>query len=49
VSVKQDMDVVGHDHVSMQDVAAKLGAAKDGILGVGGELGVGQPEGAGAS
>jgi hypothetical protein len=38
------MDVVGHDHIGVQLVAAKLGSMHDRIFGVISELWVGQPE-----
>ena len=42
--VQQYMDMVGHDDVSVQLVAAKLGAMLDGILGVIGKLRFREPE-----
>jgi hypothetical protein len=40
---QQDMNMVGHDHERVQLVAAKLGAAQDGIFGVSSNFGIGQP------
>ena len=47
VRVQEDVDMVGHDHVSVQIVAAEIGAAPDGIFGVVCQLGIGQPKRAG--
>jgi hypothetical protein len=44
VWVEKNMDVVGHNHIGVQLVAAKLGSMHDRIFGVSGELRVGQPE-----
>src|SRR5690242_7456505 len=44
VRVEENMDVVGHDHIGVQLVAAKLGAMHDRIFGVSGELRAGQPQ-----
>ncbi len=42
--VQENVDVVGHDDVGVQDEAAEIGTAPDGVFGVVGKLGVGQPE-----
>jgi hypothetical protein len=39
--VQEDMDMVGHDDIGVQDEAAEIGAAPDGVFGVVCELGVG--------
>src|SRR5260370_3302803 len=44
VWVEKNVHVVGHDHIDVQLVAAKLGSMHDRIFGVSGELRVGQPE-----
>jgi hypothetical protein len=40
---QQSVNVVGHDHKSVQFIAAKLGAAQDGAFGVISDFGVGKP------
>jgi len=42
--LQQNVDVVGHDDVSMQHVAAEFGAPNNGIFSIGGNFRVGQPE-----
>ena len=44
VWVEKNVDVVGHDDIGVQLVAAKLGSMHDRTFGVIGELRVGQPE-----
>src|SRR5260370_17205945 len=44
VWVEKNMDVVGHDHIGVQLIAAKFGTMHDRIFGVSGELRAGQPE-----
>ena len=44
IRVEQNVHVIGHDDVSMQQEAAALRAAKDRIFGIVGELRIGQPE-----
>ncbi len=42
--LQQNVDVVGHDYIGVQEVAAEFGAANDGVFGIGGNLWVSQPE-----
>ena len=42
--VEKNVDVVGHDDIGVQFVAAQLGSMHDRIFGVSGELRAGQPE-----
>ncbi len=44
--VQEDMDMIGHEDISVQIVAAKLRAAPDGVFGIARNLRVSQPEGA---
>src|SRR5260370_25023761 len=44
VGVEENMDVVRHDNIGVQLVAAKLGSMHDRVFGVISELRVGQPE-----
>ncbi len=44
IRVEQNVHMIGHDDVSMQQEAAALRSAKDRIFGVVGELRVSQPE-----
>jgi hypothetical protein len=44
VRLKQHVDMIGHDDVGVQNVAAKLSAAKDGPFGGGSYLRIRQPE-----
>lgn len=46
VRSEEDVDVVGHDDVGVQVIAAQLGATKDGIFGVVCEFAIGEPDGA---
>ena len=45
VGVEKHVDMIGHDDISVQKEAAKLGAAKNRVLGIIGELAVGEPKG----
>lgn len=47
--LQEDVNVVGHDDKGVQFVAAKLGAAQDGVFGVVGKFGVSEPSRAEAS
>jgi len=45
--LQQDVNVVGHDHVGVQQVAAEFGTMNDGVFGIGGDFRVSQPKWAG--